>query len=148
MSLSARLQQIFLETPGKTQAGLARAVGARASSVSDWVSGRTKTINSAYLAKASDYLNVSPKWLATGIGPKTPTAAPMPSLVGQGGAPPLSAAISILATAISDSGYTGKKHIKAALDCLADDPSDPFNQEALERLLSKRIEPENRRKAA
>jgi transcriptional regulator with XRE-family HTH domain len=54
----------------KSQAGLARATGARPASISDWVNDRTKSINSKYLTSAANYFGVSSDWLATGKGPK------------------------------------------------------------------------------
>lgn len=58
------------ENPSKSQAGLARATGARPASISDWVNDRTKSINSKYLTSAANYFGVSSDWLATGKGPK------------------------------------------------------------------------------
>lgn len=70
MSLSSRLKTLLDENPSKTQAGLARATGAKPASISDWVNDRTKSINSKYLTHAANYLGVSSDWLATGKGPK------------------------------------------------------------------------------
>ena len=58
-------------TPGKTQAGLARACGIRPPSVSGWLTGKSKSIEGTNLIKASEYLGVRSKWLATGLGPMT-----------------------------------------------------------------------------
>jgi hypothetical protein len=72
MSLSSRLKNLLDENPSKSQAGLARATGAKPASISDWVNGRTKSINSKYLTSAALYFVVNSDWLATGKGPKEP----------------------------------------------------------------------------
>jgi SOS-response transcriptional repressor LexA len=50
---------------------LARAVGVKPPSVSDWLSGKSKTMEGENLLKASKFLGVSPTWLATGNGSPT-----------------------------------------------------------------------------
>lgn len=72
MTLSSRLKTLLDENPSKTQAGLARATGAKPASISDWVNDRTKSINSKYLTNAANYFGVSSDWLSTGKGPKEP----------------------------------------------------------------------------
>lgn len=50
---------------------LARAVGVKPPSVSDWLSGKSKTMEGENLLKASKFLGVNPNWLATGNGSPT-----------------------------------------------------------------------------
>lgn len=69
-TLSDRVKECLTEQPGKTQIGLAKACGISAASVSDWVTGKTKSIQGENLIPASTYLNVDPHWLATGKGKK------------------------------------------------------------------------------
>lgn len=73
-TLSERIL-LCLETPGKTQSGVARACGIKGSSVSAWISGKTKKIEGANLLRAADYFGVNPEWLATGRGPMRQTMA-------------------------------------------------------------------------
>ncbi|TPS33602.1 LexA family transcriptional regulator, partial [Acinetobacter baumannii] len=47
---------------------LARAVGVKPPSVSDWLSGKSKTMEGENLLRASKFLNVNPSWLASGTG--------------------------------------------------------------------------------
>ena len=87
MTLSARLKLLFKEQPDKSQAGLARATGAKPPSVSDWVSGLTKSMNSEYLSRAASYFNVNSNWLSLGAGPKrneSTSTAPMPKAADAG----------------------------------------------------------------
>ena len=44
-------------------------------SVSDWRSGKSKSMGAEALIEACDLLGVNPRWLATGKGPKRPAAA-------------------------------------------------------------------------
>ncbi len=57
------------EASNVNKADIARAAGIRAPSVSDWFSGKTKTIEGANLLAAARVLGVRPDWLATGRGP-------------------------------------------------------------------------------
>jgi hypothetical protein len=70
-TLGERIAKAMASTPGKTQAGLARACGIRPPSVSGWLTGKSKSIDGTNLIKASEYLGVRSKWLATGLGPMT-----------------------------------------------------------------------------
>jgi hypothetical protein len=67
-SLNARLRAAMSGPPKVTQAALAKACGVRQPSVSDWLSGRTRSLDSNHLIAASRFLRVSPEWLATGRG--------------------------------------------------------------------------------
>ncbi len=64
-TLGDRLKTVRKER-GVSQADLARAVGARQSSINDIESGRNKT--SIYLVKIANVLNVDPVWLENGSG--------------------------------------------------------------------------------
>lgn len=66
-SLAMRLQAA-LEASGISQAELARHCRVKASSVSDWLSGESKSMKSAPLLRAAALLGVNPLWLATGEG--------------------------------------------------------------------------------
>ena len=50
---------------------LAIASGVKPPSVSDWLSGKTKTLKSATALRASRFLGVNVTWLAEGAGPMT-----------------------------------------------------------------------------
>ncbi|WP_156407770.1 helix-turn-helix transcriptional regulator [Achromobacter sp. Root83] len=67
-TLSERMQAA-LKASGKSQADLARATGAKSSSVANWVGGRTKNLRGANLVNVSRLLNVSEAWLGAGVGP-------------------------------------------------------------------------------
>lgn len=54
--------------PYKNKSGLARACKVTPSSVTDWFSGRVKTLNFEVANLAASYLNVSSRWLASGTG--------------------------------------------------------------------------------
>ena len=64
-SLGVRLRSAR-EDRGVSQAELAKAVGARQSSINDIEADRIKT--SSYLLKIANHLNVDPHWLETGTG--------------------------------------------------------------------------------
>ncbi|MXS81552.1 helix-turn-helix domain-containing protein [Nitrosomonas oligotropha] len=72
-TLADRVKECLEEQPDKTQIGLAKACGISPPSVSDWVTGKTKSMQAENLIPASTYLNVDPHWLATGIGKKRKT---------------------------------------------------------------------------
>lgn len=67
--------QAALTASGKSQADLARATGAKSSSVANWLGGRTKNLRGANLVIVSQLLNVSEAWLGAGIGPRERTSA-------------------------------------------------------------------------
>lgn len=69
-TLAERLRYAMEVLPPKKIKGvdLARAVGVKPPSVSDWLSGKSKTMEGENLLKAAKYLGVSPVWLATGKG--------------------------------------------------------------------------------
>lgn len=69
-TLSERLKYAMTVLPPKKIKGveLARAVGVKPPSVSDWLSGKSKTMEGENLLRASKFLGVTPTWLATGNG--------------------------------------------------------------------------------
>lgn len=69
-TLADRLRYAMEVLPPKKIKGvdLARAVGVKPPSVSDWLSGKSKTMEGENLLLAAKYLNVNPTWLATGNG--------------------------------------------------------------------------------
>lgn len=72
-TLSERLKYAMEVLPPKKIKGvdLARAVGVKPPSVSDWLSGKSKTMEGENLIKASKFLGVSASWLASGTGQPT-----------------------------------------------------------------------------
>nr|DAI64520.1 MAG TPA: Repressor protein CI [Caudoviricetes sp.] len=62
------LEQAQATAPYKNKAGLAKHCGIRPSSVTDWFSGKTKTIGYKHAILAAEYLQVSASWLADGTG--------------------------------------------------------------------------------
>ena len=68
-TLSERLSYALSLKNGATQADLCRLCKVKSSSVSFWFSGKTKAIKGDMLFRVADFLNVLPKWLATGLGP-------------------------------------------------------------------------------
>ncbi|MBV6620398.1 LexA family transcriptional regulator [Acinetobacter baumannii] len=72
-TLAERLRYAMEVLPPKKIKGvdLARAVGVKPPSVSDWLSGKSKTMEGENLLKASKFLGVNPNWLATGNGSPT-----------------------------------------------------------------------------
>jgi transcriptional regulator with XRE-family HTH domain len=51
-----------------TQADLARSVGIKPPSVSDWLNGKTKILKAKTALRAAHFLDVSPLWLTEGRG--------------------------------------------------------------------------------
>lgn len=72
-TLAERLKYAMEVLPHKKVKGvdLARAVGVKPPSVSDWLSGKSKTMEGENLLKASKFLGVNPNWLASGNGSPT-----------------------------------------------------------------------------
>lgn len=67
MNLQERIIHL-LETSGKSQSDLARFLGISRATVSDWKSGKIKSLSSENAFKAGQFFNVNPEWLATGKG--------------------------------------------------------------------------------
>lgn len=72
-TLAERLKLAMAGPPKVTNSALAKACGVKPPSVTDWCSGRTKTIEAAHLLKAAEFLGVRAKWLVEGIGPMRET---------------------------------------------------------------------------
>jgi len=72
-TLADRLKYAMEVLPPKKIKGveLARAVGVKPPSVSDWLSGKSKTMEGENLLKAAKFLGVNANWLATGSGAPT-----------------------------------------------------------------------------
>jgi hypothetical protein len=67
-TLGERVTLALQGPPKRTQTALAKACGIHPVSVNDWVHDRTQTIEGANLLSAAAFLEVNPKWLATGVG--------------------------------------------------------------------------------
>jgi transcriptional regulator with XRE-family HTH domain len=68
-TLADRLNYALSLKNGATQADLCRLCKVKSSSVSFWFSGKTKAIKGDMLFRVADFLNVLPRWLASGVGP-------------------------------------------------------------------------------
>ncbi|WP_151743920.1 S24 family peptidase [Acinetobacter calcoaceticus] len=77
-TLAERLRYAMEVLPPKKIKGvdLARAVGVKPPSVSDWLSGKSKTMEGENLLRASKFLKVNPTWLASGTGDIQETVIP------------------------------------------------------------------------
>lgn len=67
-TLRERLKLAMSGPPKVTGRALATACGVKPPSVSDWLSGETKTMEGSNLIAAAEFLKVRPKWLAEGVG--------------------------------------------------------------------------------
>lgn len=67
-TLSERLKLAMAGPPKVTGAAIARACGISPPSVSDWLSGKSKTMEGKNLLATARLLRVRPDWLASGIG--------------------------------------------------------------------------------
>jgi len=65
-----------LQALGMKNAELARLCGVQPPTSFNWASGKTKAIKGEPLLKAAAALQVTPKWLATGRGPKLESDEP------------------------------------------------------------------------
>ncbi len=68
-TLSERLKEAMKGPPKVTGRALAKACGISAPSVSDWLTGKSKSMVGPNLIAAAELLRVRAKWLAEGIGP-------------------------------------------------------------------------------
>lgn len=71
-NLATRLAEAMADN-SVTQADLARACGVSPPSVHDWLSGKTRSLKSSSLLRASAFLRVRKEWLAEGRGPMRDT---------------------------------------------------------------------------
>ncbi len=70
MSIGQRIRQARLaHTPKITQQQLAAAVGVSQSSVTQWETGETRTLEGENLVRAAFALSVTAEWLLYGTGP-------------------------------------------------------------------------------
>lgn len=67
LTLADRIQHA-LDVRGKKAADLARACGVRPPSVSDWLTGETKSLKAHTAIKAAAFLSVNIAWLTQGVG--------------------------------------------------------------------------------
>lgn len=67
LTLADRIQHA-LDVRGKKAADLARACGVRPPSVSDWLTGETKSLKAHTAIKAATFLSVNIAWLTQGLG--------------------------------------------------------------------------------
>lgn len=68
-TLAERMKEA-LEEAGEIPANLARACQVRPASVSNWLTGETKSLKSSTAIRAAEFLKVNQLWLAEGRGPK------------------------------------------------------------------------------
>lgn len=71
-SFSERLRELGADREWGWQSDLARHCGVTRPAISNWLSGRSRGIESMYLFAVADYFRVNARWLATGVGPKRP----------------------------------------------------------------------------
>lgn len=79
MSISERIMHRLDKLPGKTQAGLARAMGVSRGAITHIKNGDTKDLRMDNLIAAADYLECEIRWLATGKGPEERRLSPTQS---------------------------------------------------------------------
>lgn len=72
-TLAERLKYAMEVLPPKKIKGvdLARAVGVKPPSVSDWLTGKSKNMDGPNLVRAAKFLKVNSTWLGTGVGKPT-----------------------------------------------------------------------------
>lgn len=75
-TIADRLNSLGAGMPRGWRKSLAKHCGVNPVSVSDWLSGKSKSIEGKNLLKAAEFLQVNPQWLATGKGVKDNTSAP------------------------------------------------------------------------
>lgn len=69
-TLAHRIQELTTEWPRGWAKRLADYCKVKPPSVSDWISGETKSIDGRNLSLVAEFFGVYEKWLSTGIGPK------------------------------------------------------------------------------
>lgn len=73
MNLQDRINELFRDNPDKNQSELAAFLKISRTSVNDWISGKSKSINAANTFGVAKFFNVNPEWVGTGKGKKTIT---------------------------------------------------------------------------
>lgn len=68
LTLSQRIKLVASDLPRGWQRKLAIACGVTATSVSDWTTGKSKSIEYDHAIKAAEFLGVDAMWLRTGDG--------------------------------------------------------------------------------
>jgi transcriptional regulator with XRE-family HTH domain len=68
VNLNERLK-LAMRDPKVTGTALSKACKVSTATVSEWLSGEIKEIKSTNLLAAAKFLNISPEWLASGVGP-------------------------------------------------------------------------------
>ncbi len=81
MSLDKRLS-LAIKEANASKSELARACNVKPASVSDWLSGKSKSMRAEYALKAAAFLNVNPVWLSTGEGSMKMDGNVLPSNLG------------------------------------------------------------------
>jgi len=76
MSLQERINELFSENPQHKPADLARFLGISRAAVSDWLSGKTKTIAGHNAIGVAKYFHVNFEWVQSGKGKKHATILP------------------------------------------------------------------------
>ncbi len=71
----------LLKTQKRRQADLARALGVRANTVSEWCKGR-HDVSASYYPKIAEFFGVSLDYLITGKEPRGAPAAPVQQIIG------------------------------------------------------------------
>ncbi len=81
-TLQERLNKAVAAQPTEiTQTVLAERCGIRQASVSDWFTGKTKSLRGDNLMKVAAFLKVSPRWLGQGAGSMWPSSAESVELI-------------------------------------------------------------------
>lgn len=81
MSLADRLD-LAIKNAQASKSELARACEVKPASVSDWLSGKSKSMRAHTAQKAAAFLNVNPVWLSTGEGSMHMDVNVLPSKLG------------------------------------------------------------------
>lgn len=78
MSTLAQRMKEAIDDAKVIPADVARACHITPTSVSNWLTGETKSLKAATAMRAAEFLGVNQMWLAEGRGPKRPTDAYLP----------------------------------------------------------------------